>query len=272
MLNRRSSSRLLAALSLASTLAAPATFAKDKDVVGALGMDQLMTVGAWYGNGSRLNQKGGFSGGSQVVLHFEGGAYFMGTPLGNMGGLEGGADMGYDGIPYRDNDNLLYGAGFIADLWLGFPITLLNLGKKDSQDPKKEFDYLRIAFTPGLGLDMVTPYAYLRLRGAMRVNEHMDAEVSWLWRPGAASSAWSPGSAQDGINSATIRGAVLLHSKDRNDSEGWMFYAEYHRGQRENDRHDVKGNPAVFSGETPFGVTERYKWETAMHLGVGYVF
>jgi hypothetical protein len=259
------SSRVLTALGLASLLVGPAALAKDKDAVGALGMDQTMTAGLYFGNGSRLNDKKAFVGGSQVVLHFEGGAYFLGTPLGNMGGIEGGVDMGYDGIPYRENDNILYGAGFLADMWVGFPITLLNLGNKNH-------DTLRVAFTPGIGMNAVTPYAYLRLRGAYRVTDSLDAELSWVWWPGGASSVWSPGSAQDGINAARIRGAVFLHSGRREVSEGWMLYAEYQRGQRENDNHSLKSDPTVFSGQNPYGKTERYDWEHMFHLGAGYVF
>lgn len=99
-------------------------------------------AGLILGHGSRLDDSGSLQSGSSLLLHVEGGGYFKASSIGNLAGIEGGANLGYDGVPISDNVGLMGSTPFAFDAWFGFPVTLLNLG-----DGKN--DWLRLSVAPG---------------------------------------------------------------------------------------------------------------------------
>lgn len=133
-----------------------------KDSLGSLGMGDGYhgAAGVMLGHGSRLDDSGSLQSGSSLLLHVEGGGYFKASSIGNLAGLEGGANLGYDGIPISNNVGLMGSTPFAFDMWFGFPVTLLNLGDGKS-------DWLRLSIAPGMGFSLVGFYMYLKGTAAM---------------------------------------------------------------------------------------------------------
>lgn len=251
---------------LVNFTAATASAVDEDDTVGTNGMRHLFTIDGIVGRGSRLqSRKPDVTGsGNQYVVRAEGGAFFLATPLGNMGGVEGGAEVGVDSIPYAERDNLLYGAGALIDAWVGFPVTLLNLNKKGSRD------WLRIAATPGIGASLVSAYTYLKLRGAMRITDGLTGELTYIWWPDAASYPFGHGN-NDPVNEASLRAAVFMG--DTGDKGSALHgYIEVHNGQRTSENNSAAGDKKLFAGQVPFAPVERWDYETFWRVGVGYAF
>ncbi|MFZ4577749.1 MAG: hypothetical protein ACOYOB_05055 [Myxococcota bacterium] len=217
--------------------------------------DLVLGNGTGYGASDR---------GSQVFLHFEGGGYFKSSAIGNLAGIEGGLEMGWDGVPKRHTaaladytDNL----GIAMDAWVGFPVTLLNLGNgKD--------DWLRWNVSPGMGASLICGYMSLKSALAVRLPVVGDAELAVTWWPDAAS--YSFGNSNDAINAGALK---LSYFYDKR----YHFFVQYRRSQRVAERAPVADDPMVYGGLTappgmdkiPFPLEERYDSEQVVTIGVG---
>lgn len=221
-----------------------------------IGLDHDLRVDGSYSRGSRWNKSG-----SQILLNFEAATFGKVSPLGNLAGLEFGAAMGYDGIPYRESDQVLGDFGFVCDMSVGFPVTLLNLlsGGKSR---------LMIGVAPGFGISMVSAYTYLKAKALFRLSGQIVLEGQWTWWPGAGSHP--VGDTNNAVNAAALRGTAYYKlSRDT----ALLFYSELYQGQREEELA-TGGNSSkvLFGGRDPFGSTKRYAYEEFVRFGVGYAF
>jgi hypothetical protein len=216
------------------------------------------------GRGSRIGKSNSFESGNMVLAHFEGGGYFKTSRIGNMAGIEGGADIGYDDLGYREKDSALGDMGMIIDIWMGFPVTLLNLGDGSN-------DWLRLSVAPGMGTSMVSGYLYVKSALAARLPGLGDAEVAWFWWPDAASYPFGANN-NDAVNATSLRGSFFFGKK-------FHAFAEWRRSQREHVEAQ-KPDPKYFDGITAipgqdgqaFTSSTRSEWEKNMRVGVGMTF
>lgn len=255
---------MAAGLALAAlALHAPAAHAKDATWIG---LDRDMRAEGVFALGDRWGKSG-----KQFYAVFEAAGFGKVSPLGNLAGLEGGMAMGYDGVPYKANDQLLGDMGFLFDMWVGFPVTFFHVSKGRAPS-------LMVGMAPGMGVSMVSAYTYLKLKGAARVGGNLVAELQWTWWPGAASIA--VGDTNDSVNAGALRATVFL-ALDRKTSFYGFF--ELYSASREGEVSGTSGSGAnqvtggnsskvLFGGRDPFGATKRSDYEDFKRFGVGYAF
>ncbi len=260
---------LPALLVLLGALGAPRD-AQARGGIKWIGLSYDMKVEGIYGRGERWGKSG-----NQFLVSFEAAGFGKASPLGNLAGIEGGALMGYDSAPFRDSDGVLGDMSVVPiDVWVGFPVTLFNWIKGSESR-------LMIGFAPGIGLNWLSAYTYLKLKGAFRVTRGVVTEVQYVWWPGVASAPF--GNESRGINAASLRATAYIGSR----RGGFSVFAELYRSQREEERQvsvaggassgnngQVGGNSSqtLFAGADPFGVTSRVAFESFFRLGVGYAF
>ncbi len=219
--------------------------------------DLVLGNGTGYGDDDR---------GSQVFLQFEGGGYLKSSAIGNLAGIEGGFQMGWDGVPKRYRPGLVeYMAdiGVAADAWVGFPVTLAHLG--DGKD-----DWLRWNIAPGMGVSLLGGYMYLKSALAMRLPVLGDMELAGTWWPDAVSSPF--GNTSDEINAAALKLSYYYQNRMR-------FFVQYRHSQRVSESAPVADDPMVYGGLTkppgmdrePFPLETRYDSEKVVTLGIGFM-
>ncbi len=220
------------------------------------GLEQDMRVYGTFGTGDRWGQDG-----NQFMVSFDGGMFGKSSPLGNLAGIEFLCMMGYDGVPYKDSDQLLGELGFLFDMSVGFPVTLFHWFRGGSPQ-------LLIGFAPGFGVSMVSAYTYLTGKAVLRVAPTVVMEGQWTWWPGVASSPL--GSTNDSVNAAMLRATAYFQ---RGRQGAFMAYVELYEGQRERET-GTGGNASkvLFGGKDPFGSTLRSSYEDILRFGVGYAF
>jgi len=245
----------LALLALTATMLPPQT-AHARGGMSWIGLDHDLRVDGSYSRGSRWTKAG-----NQYLVTFEGATFGKVSPLGNLAGLEFGAAMGYDGVPYRASDQVLGDLGFLFDMSVGFPVTLVNLlsGGKSR---------LMLGVSPGFGISMVSAYTYLKAKALFRLSNQIVLEGQWTWWPGAASHP--VGETNNSVNAAALRGTAYFKLSR---STALLGYLELYQGQREEEL-DTGGNSSkvLFGGVDPFGSTKRYAYEDFLRFGVGYAF
>lgn len=226
------------------------------DAIPGIGTSHTMSILGIYGSGKRFGGTG-----SSQSLRFEGAAYFLHSLAGNLGGMEGGIEIGRDALP-RSPTYGLDGESLMMDLWLGFPITLLNLGKDEDA-------WLRIGLAPGIGFSFVQAYAYLKPRLAVRiVPDLVDLDVSWFWIPGAAMTQ-SDASKNDSLATSALRASVFVRV---NRDVAVEAFGEWRTVTRELQSYHDGASKAVLSGYDTFGTTARSQFEQGWRLGVGAAF
>lgn len=242
-------------------LASPA-WAK-KGGIGWVGLSRDLRVEGYWGTAD-YNFGGKQNGnGSQIVVNFEGAFLGKVTPLGNLGGVEFGMNMGYDGGASSEqlSDSKPMLGAFAYDFSVGFPITLFHHMSGDKE-------MLQIGIAPGFGINHLHVYAtYLKAKATVAIGDGMATEVQWQWWPGGTSATMFGGSG-NGLNLASLKGTVFLGSYGEN---AFLVFTEYLWGQLENERGG-QGNPAYFAGQNPFNTTVRADFGTVFRLGGGMAF
>lgn len=195
-------------LCIAATLAFTCGVARADDDVGkGFGLDRYMGVSGVFGFGNRYGDSG-----KSVAVRFEGAGYFLQTPFGNRGGIEGGMEMGWDGFNDHEPSALL--SGFLWDMWLGFPITVFE--KRDDTGP-----LFSAVFAPGMGASWQHAYVYIKGKAGMRVSDAISVELSYQWTPYMGSVPWADNvvltdgqsfhpKVDSGLSMATLRATAFL--------------------------------------------------------------
>ena len=235
--------------------------------MGTLGLGDGINgaAGLTLGYGSRIDGKGQMASGGQISAHVAGGRYFKASSLGNLAGLEGGMSMGYDGVPIADNVGLAGNMGYALNLWIGFPVTLVNLG-----DGKQ--DWLRLNFAPGMGTSLLGAYLYLKSTLAVALPGVGPSELTYTWWPNAVTTQGT--GAGGALNTAAVRATLYPKLGDRR----WQVFAQYHKGQLVKSA-PAAGDPLTYNGLTgppgqpsAFSVEKRTAWDSLLTLGVGACF
>lgn len=260
LLRSRSTARVraLAAIGVCAMLLT-STSAWAKDMEKGFGLDRIFGISGAFGFGERFGVSG-----NAFSVRAEGAGYWMRTPLRNRGGIEGGAELGYDGFP--DNDPSALMTGFLWDFWLGFPITMFELG----EDTKK----FSAVISPGLGLSWQHAYVYLKAKVAARVAENIVAELNYQWTPYEGSAPFLTGSSwNSGIAMATLRAAVHFNV---NDDITLFTYFDWKQSNFENPQTSSNSVHSAFYAE-PYGSSRfaplvRLREDNNFRLGFGVAF
>lgn len=258
---------LATALALAaSVLLAPAQARADEDDIGWVGLKHNLRVDLTLGP-TEKQFANGKQDGWYVYGNFEGGVFGKVSPLGNLGGLEFGLAMGYDGGSSNKDDDIsddrpLLG-GFLYDMYVGFPITLFH---KFNAATKKET--LQIALSPGFGINHLHAYAvYLKGRATMALTDSLAAELQYTWHPGPT-SATTYGPSQVGINQGAARGTIFWSLSDET---SLLASLEFITSQVETEKPG-KPVPGAFAGLNPFTQTVRTDLESSTRFSIGLAF
>lgn len=254
--------RLLVLCMLGTALMPSPAWAK-KSSIGWVGLSRDLRVEGFWGTADYSFGGKNKGSGSQIVVNFEGAFLGKVTPLGNLGGVEFGMNMGYDGAASNEDitDSKPMLGAFAYDISVGFPITLFHVLSGDRET-------LQIGIAPGFGLNHLHAYAtYLKAKAAMAIGDGMAAEIQWQWWPGGTSSTMFGGSGQ-GLNLASLKGTVFLGSYGEN---AFLVFTEYLWGQVESEQSG-QGNPAYFAGANPFNITTRADFGSAFRIGGGMAF
>jgi hypothetical protein len=231
---------------LAALLSLAASSALAETAAGPYGMTRNGLVGGFYGQGERSGQAG-----SQVILFAEGGLFTHASPLGNLGGLSGGIQLGWDGVPAAADETLGLG-GFQFDMWAGFPISLFRTG-----------DLFQLIFEPGMGMSYQASYLNMKLRGGFAVGD-VEGDLTWTWWPGATSYATGPEGV--GNNAASLKGTVYIGT-----DPAFFAWGEYFTSQREQESFDATKSQD-YAGLNVFGTTNRRDFEDLIRIGLGVAF
>ncbi|MFZ4577135.1 MAG: hypothetical protein ACOYOB_01975 [Myxococcota bacterium] len=231
---------------LAALLSLAASTALAEPAAGPYGMTRNGLVGGFFGQGERWGQ-----GGSQVILFAEGGLFTHASTLGNLGGLSGGIQMGWDGVPASGDDTIGLGS-FQFDMWAGFPVSLFRIG-----------DLFQLTFEPGMGMSYQASYLNMKLRGGFAVGE-VEGDLTGTWWPGATSYATGP----DGVgNDATsLKGTLYI-----GDDPAFFAWGEYYSSRREQESFDATKSQE-YGGLNVFGTTTRRNFEDLLRIGLGVAF
>ncbi len=260
---KRSGLAALGLLALATSLIAP-QIAVAKEEVGPFGLSRNGVVTGVFGTTTRNYQDGSKTkqwDGKQFYVNFEGGLFGKVSPLGNLGGLELLAAMGYDGATPDGADSNPRGpllGGFLYDFAVGFPVTLFH----QFTDGKDRF---QLQLSPGFGISHIHAYLYVKTKAAYQITPDIAAEVQWQWWPGPTSVMWNSGF---GVNQQSVKGSVYL---GRAGSTGLAVFAEYLTSETEEEKPGLPVSGA-FGGKNPFTRTERSDYEKTLRLGVGAAF
>ncbi|MBM4342123.1 MAG: hypothetical protein FJ100_01955 [Deltaproteobacteria bacterium] len=198
--------------------------------------------------------------GTQLWVNFEGGHLAKVSPLGNVGGIEFGAMLGYDGT-WSDTERLALAGGFAYNFQVGFPFTLFHQFSGGTE-------VLQLAVAPGFGLDNLHAYLYLKAKAAYLLTDGITAEAAWTWWPGPTSLAMER---DVGFNIASTKGSVYI---GRSNDTAIEIFGEYLWGEEETEKPGapVSGDPKAFAGKNPFTQTTRRACCTNLRLGVGLAF
>lgn len=246
-------------------MAAPAAAATGTLGTVGLGRGLHGSGGAMLGLGQRPDGSGIAGNGLQTLLYAEGGVYIKASAVGNLAGLHGGILLGYDGVPTPAEEGTIGDTPFTADLWLAFPVTLLNLGDGAN-------DWLRLSIAPSLGSSLVSSYLSLKSALAVQVPVIGETELAYTWWPDAASKAW--GAKGDTFNAAALKLSVYPVLGSRR----WHVFAQLRRGQRvkyqapQVDFRSFDGMATVPGAPGAFATEQRSDWDTIGHLGLGVCF
>ncbi len=250
--------RAVPLLLLASlTLTALPVLAVDKENHG-FGLDRTFAVTGAYGFGKRQGMAG-----QSGLLRAEGAGYFMTTPMNNRGGLEGGVELGYDGL---DHNDAAATQGFLWDLWLGFPVTLFE---KQSDDEM----LFTSAIAPGMGISSQHAYVYIKGKVAARIVPKVSMELDYQWTPYMGSASWDTNSAHAGLSLATLRYATYFAVGDE---VSLMAYFDWRQSNLETPTPGADPALQQFSGGVynsgSFSPIVRARWDNNFRIGFGVAF
>lgn len=233
-----------------------------KKGIGWVGLSRNAKVEGVWGSNSYVQEdpKKPKLEGTQLWINFEGGYLGKVSPFGNVGGIEGGMLLGYDGT-WSDTDNLALAGGFAYDFHVGFPFTLFHQFSGDTES-------LQLAVAPGFGFDHLHAYLYLKAKAAYLLTPDIAAEAVWTWWPGPTSLAMER---DVGFNVASAKGSVFI---GRANDTAIELFGEYLWGEEESyaDGAPVAGDPKAFAGKNPFGQTKRRECCKNLRVGVGLAF
>lgn len=242
----RRGARALLAVALLLGLNAVGIAARADDSLGTVGLGDgyYSVLDLAYGKGSRIGESNKLESSFALYAHFEAGKYFKVSEIGTLAGVEFGFNGGKD-LGTRAKDSFVLGIPLMMDVWVDFPVTLLNLGNG-------KHDWLRWALSPGFGASFIHAYVFLKTTVAMRVPVlNDDVELAWLWWPDAGS--FPVGDTHDGFNAATLRGSWFLGSS-------WHAFAEIHKTQQ------------VHSNGNKAPTMTRTDWDSVANFGFGMRF
>ena len=250
---------IAAVCALATCLTAAPAWA-DSDVGKGVGLDRVFGISGAFGFGQRFGESG-----KAFSLRAEGAGYFMRTPMNNRGGIEGGMELGYDGMPDHDPPAVL--TGFLWDLWLGFPITVFETGGEKGPT-------FSAAIAPGMGMSWQHAYVYIKGKVAARVAEKIVVEVNYQWTPYMGSYPFLTGtSAYAGISMATLRAAVHFNL---NDDMTLFTYFDWKQSNLEEPQSSSNAALQAFAGAPyashSFQPLQRTPEDNNFRLGVGLAF
>ncbi len=250
--------RIAAALLAGTLLLLAAPEARAGDNIGWFGLRHKMQIDGYYGTGSRNGKDG-----SQFNFDFRAAMFGKHSPLGNLAGIEFATGIGWDNIPYDENDTILGDMGVPMYMQVGFPVTLFRIFGGSG-------DRVQVGFSPGFGISWVSAYTYLTLKGAARLSSTIAVDAVWTWYPDAASRPM--GETNDAVNQATLRANVYIGAGGRRGSE-FIGFVELAKGQRVNeDSTGGNSSKVLFGGQDPFGSTTRRAYEDILRFGIGYAF
>jgi len=235
--------------SIFCSLLAPSTLLAEEGV-GTFGLSEYGGIHAVVGVGERSGESG-----QQYSIHAEGGYLDMPTPLGNIGGIEGGAILGYDGIPMPEEEAVL--PGMMFDMWLGFPITVFYLGENQTSA------YFRANIGVGMGTSLVSAYTFLKARLAFGQPKEMNADLSLTWFPGVAGIPY--GTTTEDLDTLAWRSTGVYPV-----SEDWTltYWAEW----RQSTRQLTTFTPGDADEQDLVGDTTSRDYEKILSIGAGIVF
>lgn len=254
-------------LLLAAAQEANAAQPENSGAIGTLGpgRGRVAVFDLVYGNGTGASADDKTSRGSQVFMRFDGGAYSKASSIGNLAGVEFGVQIGWDGVPKRHKRALVeYMAdiGMDAEVWLGFPVTLVNLG-----DGKN--DWLRWSIAPGMGTSLVHGYFYLKSALALRLPVIGDTELSATWWPDAANNTY--GDTNDTRNATALKLSLFRAS-------GLHLFLQLQRTQDVTYLPPARDDPNVYGRLSkppgmkiePFALESRRAADSVVTIGVGW--
>ncbi|MSQ83443.1 MAG: hypothetical protein EXR77_11245 [Myxococcales bacterium] len=258
---------LLTVMGLGSTLVTRPLWAEKTSFVGTFGAGKgdIALFDLVLGNGSGVKRGSASERGSQVFVRYELGGYIKSSTIGNLAGLEGGVEIGWDGVPKRYSpkfSDYMADIGMAADMWLGFPVTVLNLGDGNN-------DWLRWSVTPGMGSSLWCAYFYVKSAVAMQVAGVGDVELAATWWPDAANHAYLD---RDALNAGALNTSLYSLKK-------WHLFVQYRHSQRVGIVALPTDDVQVYGGLTkapnatgePFGLEKRYDSEHVFTVGVGMI-
>ena len=256
-LRRSPAARVALLLALGSALAIPALA---EDTGRGFGLGRFIGVSGAYGFGSRYGESG-----NAYLLRAEGAGYFMTTTSGNRGGMEGGMELGYDGYPTRELNAML--GRFWCDFWLGFPVTLVELGGEDQP-------WFTTALAPGLGLNNNHSYVYIKGKIAAAVAPAIALELNYQWTPYSGSASNLEGTKiVDGIAIGTLRG--LIHFAVSKDISLFGYF-DWRQSNIEQPTPSADPELAAFAqkpyNSTAFAPLLRTRYDDNYRVGFGVAF
>ena len=237
--------------------------------IGTLGpgRGRVVAFDLVYGTGTGVSRSndGRSPRASQLFARFEGGGFIKSSRIGNLAGIEAGAQIGYDGIQKRHSRlfaDYIGDMGMDADIWVGFPVTLMDFG-----DGKE--DWLRWSIAPGLGSSLVSGYFYLKSTLALRLPVVGDGDIAATWWPDAASNVY--GGTRDTRNSAALKLSLYRRS-------GLHLFMQYQRTQYVTPVGPPNDDPNVYGGlskppgmdSEPFALESRVDADSVVTFGVGW--
>lgn len=207
-----------------------------------IGLDRNLAWTVAYGFGDRFGRSG-----QQVLSRVEGGAYRLKTRYGNRAGVEGGAELGFDGLaqaavapPPAQDSGLSH---FLFDLWFGFPVTILEFGEDENR-------WFTTAIEPGMGLSDKHAYAYIKGRLAIRPTDRVTLEGTWQWTPYSASGilgSWAlPGA---GLDLATLRVSGFFKI---NESKSFVVTFDWRQSTLDTPQVAVSGDAMKIFSAAPY--------------------
>lgn len=252
---------LPALLASAMALAPASGWARSKEI-GWVGLSRDVKIEGVYGSSSYIDGNSKTHSGSQLWVNFEGGVLAKISPMGNVGGIEFAAMMGYDGTT-SDMDQWSLLGSFAFNFSVGFPFTLFHL----YSDGTEKF---QLALAPGFGIDHMHAYLYAKGKAAYLLSDAITLEASHTWWPGPTSSSLSH---DVGYNLASSKGSVYI---GRANGTAVEIFAEHLWGEEESTRLNESGgkvDPKLpFGGHDPFTTTTRRNCCSVTRLGAGIAF
>ncbi len=268
MLNNWLRGLFAATIGLTSLAVATSAWARDDADRATVGLDHNVALTGAFGFGDRFGTPG-----KQVIGRVEGGGYWMTSRFGNRGGVEGGAELGYDGLSqtppgHMGQPSVL--SNMLFDLWLGFPMTLLEFGEGSGR-------WFTTGLTPGMGFSDKHLYWYIKGKMAVRVGSSLTVEGSWQWTPFDASTTLGsfddkPGS---GLNLAILRTSVYYKLQS---GRSLIFTLDWRQSNLESPNPAASGAAlAAFADQTRFDSNvflhmDKVRADNNVRAGIGYAW